>query len=158
MSKDAPWQDIARQLKCSPDLLRARLKEIDPKAASKATSKDEKKDNKDPNGATKQEPRKGKPDGQAKATEHKRQKEAPKKPASNPPDSTSEVRFTMNEWRTLQEDEMFSFAELQLLSELVMQDQDQTWIRIASRFFDKTGRRVHPHDIRDKFEQLARLA
>ena len=65
--------------------------------------------------------------------------------------------FTMNEWQTLQEDSLFSFGELQCLSELIMRDQSQTWLRIAAAFYDKTGRRVHPEDIREKFESMAAM-
>ncbi|KAK3113514.1 hypothetical protein LTR53_009120 [Teratosphaeriaceae sp. CCFEE 6253] len=68
-----------------------------------------------------------------------------------------EARFTMNEWITLQEDSLFSFGELQCLSELIMKDQNQTWLRIAGSFYDRTGRRVHPDDIREKFEEMARM-
>ncbi|KAK3112822.1 hypothetical protein LTR53_010503 [Teratosphaeriaceae sp. CCFEE 6253] len=68
-----------------------------------------------------------------------------------------EARFTMNEWITLQEDSLFSFGELQCLSELIMKDQNQPWLRIAGSFYDRTGRRVHPDDIREKFEEMARM-
>lgn len=56
---------------------------------------------------------------------------------------------------TLQEDELFSFGELQCLSELIARDRDYTWDRVASAFADRTGRRVHEDDIRDKFAELA---
>lgn len=38
-----------------------------------------------------------------------------------------------------------------------MRDQSQTWLRIASAFFDRTGRRVHPEEIREKFEEMAAM-
>ena len=60
----------------------------------------------------------------------------------------------MGEWMTLQEDDLFSFGELQCLSELIMRDEAQRWFRISGAFFDKTGRRVHSEDIREKFEQI----
>ncbi|EME87863.1 uncharacterized protein MYCFIDRAFT_75694 [Pseudocercospora fijiensis CIRAD86] len=69
----------------------------------------------------------------------------------------SEVRFTMGEWMTLQEDELFTFQELQLLSHIIMRDPSQSWLRVASSFHDKTGRRVHPDDIREKFEAMAAM-
>lgn len=69
-------------------------------------------------------------------------------PATKP---GSEDRFTLNEWVTLQEDDLFSFGELQLLSELIAQYDAGRWWMVASRFFDKTGRRVHLDDVRDKF-------
>ncbi|KAI7299138.1 hypothetical protein KC315_g17751 [Hortaea werneckii] len=66
-----------------------------------------------------------------------------------------ETRFTLSEWLTLQSDSLFTISELQFLSELIMRDQNQTWLRIASLFYDKTGRKVHPEDIREKFERMA---
>lgn len=66
-----------------------------------------------------------------------------------------ETRFTLSEWLTLQSDNLFTISELQFLSELIMRDQNQTWLRIASLFYDKTGRKVHPEDIREKFERMA---
>lgn len=66
-----------------------------------------------------------------------------------------ETRFTLSEWLTLQSDNLFTISELQLLSSIIMRDQNQTWLRIASVFYDKTGRKVHPEDIREKFERMA---
>ncbi|RMZ04296.1 hypothetical protein D0864_02768 [Hortaea werneckii] len=82
------------------------------------------------------------------------------KPATNLPtthaaDAGDETRFTLSEWLTLQSDSLFTLSELQFLSEIIMRDQNQTWLRIASVFYDKTGRKVHPEDIREKFERMA---
>ncbi|KAK4507746.1 hypothetical protein PRZ48_001481 [Zasmidium cellare] len=104
-------------------------------------------------------------DGGGKKENQKKEKEKsktdePKKPASVAPSHRShrsEARFTMEEWRILQEDEMFTFGELQLLSDIIMKDRSQSWLAIASRFLDKTGRRVHPDDIKDKFDQMAKM-
>lgn len=88
-----------------------------------------------------------------KETSNGKGKQAASKAASN----DGEARFTMNEWMTLQEDDLFSFGELQCLSELIAKDSGQSWLRIASAFYDTTGRRVHPDDIRDKFQQLGAM-
>jgi hypothetical protein len=64
----------------------------------------------------------------------------------------------MSEWITLQEDDEFTFRELQFLSELIGKYPDWSWLQIASRFADKMGRRVHPEDIREKFLQMAAAA
>jgi hypothetical protein len=64
----------------------------------------------------------------------------------------------MTDWLTLQEDDMFSFGELQCLSELIGKDLGQSWQRVAAKFFDLTGRRIHPDDVRDKFERMAVMA
>ncbi|KAI7228103.1 hypothetical protein KC330_g8078 [Hortaea werneckii] len=66
-----------------------------------------------------------------------------------------ETRFSLSEWLTLQSDSLFTISELQFLSEIIMRDQNQTWLRIASLFYDRTGRKVHPEDIREKFERMA---
>jgi len=81
-------------------------------------------------------------------------KPAAKQPSNNG-NATNEVRFTMNDWLTLQEDDIFSFGELQCLSELIAKDMNQGWQRVAAKFFDLTGRRVHPDDVREKFESMA---
>ncbi|KAI7083943.1 hypothetical protein KC356_g7159 [Hortaea werneckii] len=74
---------------------------------------------------------------------------------TNTANAGDETRFTLHEWLTLQSDSLFTLSELQCLSEIIMRDQNQTWLRIASVFYDKTGRKVHPEDIREKFEQMA---
>ena len=87
------------------------------------------------------------------------QKKSNDKPATKQPsntgNATNEARFTMNDWLTLQEDDIFSFGELQCLSELIAKDMNQGWQRVAAKFFDLTGRRVHPDDVREKFESMA---
>nr|WCL15699.1 MYB transcription factor 20 [Cladosporium cladosporioides] len=81
-------------------------------------------------------------------------KPATKQPSNNG-NAKNEARFTMNDWLTLQEDDIFSFGELQCLSELIARDMNQGWQRVAAKFFDLTGRRVHPDDVREKFESMA---
>lgn len=102
--------------------------------------------------------KKGKKQGKEKEKDEQMpKKEEAKKPESNAPTHGSEARFTMEEWRMLQEDEFFTFGELQLISEIIMKDSCRSWLSVASRFHDKTGRRVHPDDIRDKFDQMATM-
>ena len=72
--------------------------------------------------------------------------------------SNKETRFTISDWLTLQEDDMFSFGELQCLSELIGKDLGQSWQRVVAKFFDLTGRRIHPDDVREKFERMALMA
>ncbi len=85
---------------------------------------------------------------------HEAHAAAAEKKDSKPDRNDGEARFTMHEWQTLTEDSIFSLGELQYLSELAMRDQSQNWERIAGKFYDKTGRRVHALDIRDKFVQM----
>lgn len=99
---------------------------------------------------SKEDEQKGK-NGDKQKKGDKSAKPTPKAPSSK---SRSEARFTRGEWMTLMEDDMFSFGELQCLSELLMQDERQRWLRVASRFADITGRKVHPDDIREKFAEM----
>ncbi len=87
----------------------------------------------------------------------KKQAAVPAKAPSKVSSKGSSVRFTKGEWTTLMEDDMFSFGELQCISELLVQDERHRWLRVASRFTDKTGRKVHPDDIREKFEEMGKL-
>lgn len=96
-----------------------------------------------------------KTEGADGAKAENRTRKAARRRAPSKASSTGEVRFTLRECMTLQEDDLFSFGELQCLSELTIRDESQRWLRIAAAFFDKTGRRVHPDDIRDKFMELA---
>lgn len=68
------------------------------------------------------------------------------------------TRFTMGDWLALQEDDSFSFGELRVISELIARDSERGWQRVASRFFDLTGKRASPDDIREKFESMAAAA
>ncbi|SMY20147.1 unnamed protein product [Zymoseptoria tritici ST99CH_1A5] len=116
-------------------------------------SADKPKDGAKPNNANSDDKKK---DKQSKK-EGGNPKAAAKAP-SNAPSAHSEVKFTMNEWVTLQEDDEFTFRELQYLSALIGTHPDWSWLQIASRFADKMDRRVHPEDIREKFLQMAMAA
>ncbi|KAK3625872.1 hypothetical protein LTR56_020185 [Elasticomyces elasticus] len=178
---DYKWKDIAKEMKRGQQTLKDRWKEIgdasDPDDRSGEEKKDDKKDEKKDGGGgeTKQmskkerqaakKAEKEKAEAGGGGEEKKQQNEGKKdksKTAAKAPSKVGsagggEARFTMNEWLTLQEDSLFSFGELQCLSELIMRDQSQTWLRIAATFYDKTGRRVHPDDIREKFEEMATM-
>lgn len=94
---------------------------------------------------------------QKKHSENADGKHSSKARSANSVKSCGEARFTMDEWLHLQEDDMFSFGELQALSDLIMKDQSQTWLRVAAAFFDLTGRRIHPEDIREKFMAMVKM-
>jgi hypothetical protein len=68
----------------------------------------------------------------------------------------------MNEWQSIQKDPNFSFDELRCLSGIIAKvDKEygyRSWTRIADKFFDVTGRRVHADDIRDMFGRLSKVA
>jgi hypothetical protein len=134
---------------------------------------DDKNDNKNTNEKSNQDKKESemKPSSSKKEEEESKPTSKPasaQKPASNPPSNkpasvsnnsaNNETRFTMTDWLTLQEDDMFSFGELQCLSELIGKDLSQSWQRVAARFFDLTGRRIHPDNVRDKFERMTVMA
>ncbi|KAK4957486.1 hypothetical protein LTR10_005451 [Elasticomyces elasticus] len=176
---DYKWKDIAKEMKRGQQTLKDRWKEIgdgtDPDNRTGEEKKDDKKDEKK-DGESKQMSKKKKKaankaekekaeaggGGEEKKQQNEGKKDKSKPAATKAPSKVGsagggEARFTMNEWLTLQEDSLFSFGELQCLSELIMRDQNQTWLRIAATFYDKTGRRVHPDDIREKFEEMATM-
>lgn len=128
------------------------------------TNKQKNEDNKQSEDQKKNEDNKKSEDQHKSKREDARKKDEtkPKAPSSKAGSSRSEAKFTMREWMMLQEDDMFSFRELQLLSELIAQDARESrdgaysWLRVASLFADRTDRRVHPEDIREKFEAMLR--
>ncbi|KAF2233165.1 hypothetical protein EV356DRAFT_568246 [Viridothelium virens] len=69
-------------------------------------------------------------------------------------DGRSELVSGESQWKKWSQDELFSFEELQILSELVRKDKEREWLRIASGFYDKTGRRVHADDVQERFAEL----
>ena len=91
-----------------------------------------------------------------------RHSQTPKPRASHPgPPSiatSSRTAYTLATTTTtpsLTEDDLFSFGELQALSELIGKDMQGMWQRVSAAFFGMTGRRIAAEDIRDKFEGLS---
>ncbi|KAG9824495.1 hypothetical protein KCU98_g15968, partial [Aureobasidium melanogenum] len=62
--------------------------------------------------------------------------------------------YTIKTMPSLAEDDLFSFGELQALSELISKDMDGMWHRVSAAFFGMTGRRIAAEDIRQKFAGL----
>lgn len=147
------WAEITAELGRHKGELTKRWKEIQNAGDGDVKKQDSKGDNK--GGQDRQHHKKDKRADKKEEAPAKAPSKAPSKSGSR--HSNGEARFTMGEWRTLQEDELFSFGELQCLSELLMLDERQRWLRIASMFADKTGRRVHQDDIKDKFEEMGRM-
>ena len=165
------WREIATEMHRPQGQLKNRNKEINPDGDGGEGYRGGKKDgngkrgggdneNNNNHAQNKEESKKDK----KAAKEDQPEKEKKEKPSNKAPSkapskavSNGEARFTMKEWITLQEDDMFSFGELQCLSELLMRDENQRWLRIASRFFDLTGRRVHPQDIKEKFAEIGAM-
>ncbi|KAI4715970.1 hypothetical protein E4T48_07830 [Aureobasidium sp. EXF-10727] len=80
----------------------------------------------------------------------------PHKTHHRPPATTASSRtaFTLQTMPSLAEDDLFSFGELQALSELISKDMEGMWQRVSAAFFGMTGRRIAAEDIRDKFAGL----
>lgn len=84
----------------------------------------------------------------------------PSHPAPPPSIATSSrtaytLATTTTTTPSLTEDDLFSFGELQALSELIGKDMQGMWQRVSAAFFGMTGRRIAAEDIRDKFEGLS---
>ncbi|KAI5369271.1 Putative SANT/Myb domain-containing protein [Septoria linicola] len=157
------WKLTAKAVKRSQDACKKRWEEIGCETAKKEEP-------------TKEEPKreeaekKSKPSSKTKSKKEDTKKDEAQKPASvtkapskaasaagSVRSTRSSVKFSIREWRALQEDEFFSFEELQILCQLIGKHGDRSWLGIASAFHDKTGRRVHPEDIREKFEAMGEV-
>lgn len=165
MATGANWKIIAKTIHKPQDACKKRWEEIGGDAASKDESQKQepnRKESQQDAASTGQSDKKE----DTSIAKSDTKKEEYKKPASikvpskagSVPGSVrstrSSVKFSIREWRTLQEDEFFTFEELQLLCQLIGKDGGRSWLRIASAFHDKTGRRVHTDDIREKFKAL----
>nr|OQO21996.1 hypothetical protein B0A51_12348 [Rachicladosporium sp. CCFEE 5018] len=166
------WNEIATELNRAKGQVSARFREINTEEGAgntngQAKDKAQKNgndvnkqsgDQNDANASNKGGGKKGKKDKAANDNATK-QDMKPNNQKSQPSKMAAEdARFTMADWQTLQEDDLFSFGELQCLSEIIAKDPEMSWPRIAARFFDITGRRVHADDVREKFEGLAEKA
>nr|OQO21982.1 hypothetical protein B0A51_12362 [Rachicladosporium sp. CCFEE 5018] len=166
------WNEIAIEISRAKWQVQARFKEINVDGAAgddkgNANGNEEKKskgghqadgNKKGNNNANDGGGEKGKKD-KADNDNATKQDKKPNNQKSQPSKlATEDARFTMADWQTLQEDDLFSFSELQCLSEIIAKDPEMSWPRIAARFFDITGRRVHADDVREKFEGLAEKA
>ncbi|KAK6005207.1 hypothetical protein QM012_007986 [Aureobasidium pullulans] len=67
---------------------------------------------------------------------------------------SSRTAYTIKTMPSLAEDDLFSFGELQALSELIGKDVEGMWHRVSAAFFGMTGRRIAAENIREKFEGL----
>ncbi|KAG9762643.1 hypothetical protein KCU73_g1814, partial [Aureobasidium melanogenum] len=67
---------------------------------------------------------------------------------------SSRTAYTIKTMPSLAEDDLFSFGELQALSELIGKDMEGMWHRVSAAFFGMTGRRIAAEDIKEKFAGL----
>lgn len=152
-----PWKEIAAEMGRPQHVLKNHWKEINkPQDGAPTASLEKKKD-----GAAAEKEKKY-TEGNCAAEKKKAEKAAKganpskatggeaKKKASKP----TEAAQQHGDARAQQADENFSASEVKLLEELVGRDEEQRAMRIASRFYDMTGRRVHSQDVRGKLEML----
>jgi hypothetical protein len=144
------WAEITKETGRSKQTLWNRYKQIkDDTDADKDKSKHESKsDDKAKDAAQKDD--KKKPD-KDKGKDTKAQPAAQKKAEQKTTQAASNVA-QVGSPTIIEEDDMFTSEELRTIVQIISHDTDSTWKRIASRFADKTGRRVHAEDLREKFE------
>ncbi|KAF2083475.1 hypothetical protein K490DRAFT_60445, partial [Saccharata proteae CBS 121410] len=65
----------------------------------------------------------------------------PSQPAARAPASAS-----------LTSDELFNAEDMRLISRIMKRDRNELWLRIASDFYDRTGRRYHPLDFQETMD------
>ncbi|KLJ06854.1 hypothetical protein EMPG_17653 [Blastomyces silverae] len=69
-------------------------------------------------------------------------------------DTTSTTTYTRNpKKKILYVDENFSLEEILLLNKLAVQYDEEKWLRISSRFYDKTGKRLTPQEAREHVQK-----
>lgn len=137
------WKDIAAEIGKAQWQLKARFKEIKPA-----------------DGNTANKPSDGKAKGGKKQNGDNKANQGKKVDLKNAKHSKDgegdEAKFGIDEWMELTEDDIFSFYDLKILRDLVAQDAEWMWLRIASRFFDETGKRVDGSEIKKKFDDMGK--
>ncbi|KAK8160896.1 hypothetical protein BKA80DRAFT_276248 [Phyllosticta citrichinensis] len=143
-------KNIAKALKKPKEVIQKRYDEIATPAqkAAAANNAGEKKGKqaKKSQQATKANASKGKDN---KASEAKKGRE----PVSSAPQISMPQYINGLQNITVFPDEMFSASDLVWFCNAFMYDNEERWIRLASRFYDITGRRIHPHTIKQKLMQ-----
>ncbi|KAH0259642.1 hypothetical protein KCU91_g15092, partial [Aureobasidium melanogenum] len=93
----------------------------------------------------------------AQSPRHSRGRTRPHKPqyrAAASVTPSSRTAYTIKTMPSLAEDDLFSFGELQAISELIGRDMEGMWHRVSAAFFGMTGRRIAAEDIKEKFAGL----
>lgn len=68
--------------------------------------------------------------------------------------ATSVKSHATSAYLDLDEDDIFTFGDIAAIAQIVQDDQELVWQRVASVFFNRTGRRMLPQEFRDKFESI----
>lgn len=68
-------------------------------------------------------------------------------------------KYSYEEWIVIAKDDRFTFTDLKKLGEVVASVKDKgqdEWLKVSSRFYDLTGRRVEAEDLKEKCARLER--
>ncbi|KAF1356734.1 hypothetical protein BDV97DRAFT_418065 [Delphinella strobiligena] len=145
------WRDISQQMGKPAGVLRHRFREIKPSrfdtaaAVSKRRHDKGKYEGKHDNERRKKE----------RKQEHERRQSSTAASAYAPASVTSSATLGVFQ---LEEDEDFSYGELQALFEILDADMSMVWDRVASTFYNNSGRRVLPSVIKGKLLSSAVLS
>lgn len=136
------WRDISQQMGKPAELLRHRFREIKPSAFD-ATTENKRRHDKDKHEGKKDYERLWK----ERKQEYQRKQSSPSATAYPPASVISSATLGVFQ---LEEDENFSYGEIQALVEILDADMSMVWDRVASNFYSISGRRVLPSVIKEK--------
>ncbi|KAI9880360.1 MAG: hypothetical protein M1830_003971 [Pleopsidium flavum] len=155
-SKNTSWKQISIMMDGKPQWeLRNRFKELStPKAEEKKEEEGKGKNGEEEEKKKKEEERKKKEEeGRAKAAERKKKAEENGKGDGKKEGGGGEGKAAESEEAKVifVADGKFNIDEMVLLHRLSERYDNRKWLEIASKFFDTTGRRVHPDELRTAF-------
>ena len=171
------WKDIISELGHSKSIWQARFKEIrpqqpNPKVSQQGNGKDDEAKGKKASSSHIDDTKAKGSQSSNKKSDHGKEETASKlatlcdmlrRGTPIPPGSASfkhggnnEPRLTLSALlEVLEADaQFFSPRELRDLYRMLQGDEEGKWLRLASRFYDETGRRVHEEDVRDAVKAL----
>lgn len=158
------WKDIGRELGKTVKEMKARYRVINPNQGDEAhggkpqnQSKGEKQEKKQQQGSKKGQKQHDGGTNKGKTAKGKRNN-APAAAAAAPltspavpgPPASVVAASAKTNFFAVEEDELLTFGDILTLMEILDYDKQHLWERAASKFYDRTGRRVLPSDIRQR--------
>ncbi|KAL1306701.1 hypothetical protein AAFC00_005371 [Neodothiora populina] len=156
-SENKSWKTIAKQMQLPQGLLKARFKQLEAAAAAadKSTSAVKSEEKRTSKRSSSRHHHTSRESNEPTKPGTKPNSVAPSKKSSRPPPPPPPPASTaFSSIFELKEDESFSFSDLQLLVDLLEADARRVWDRVASAFFDRTGRRILPGEVKAKMRGL----
>lgn len=163
-AQNKSWKDIETELGKPKHVLQKRFKETKPASEDAAKKAEEGKKKAEENkkraeegkdeAAAAKKGKEGKEKAKKKEEEEEEKKKKKKEGGGDGKEEQEGRKFTLEEWATLTEDDVFTYEDLKALADIFSLDEEQRWIRVASKFYGLTGRRMDPGDIKDKFEKV----